>query len=143
MVIKLNPKVFISYSWSSERFKDTVRSWADQLLADGIDVVLDQYDLRPGHDMFAFMERMVLDSSVTHVMIICDKEYSNKANSRNSGVGVESQIISSGLYEKVKQSKFIPIFFEFDKGGDPCIPAYLKSELIFHQLKRSMETGTN
>lgn len=126
MVTKLNPKVFISYSWSSERFKNTVRSWADQLLAHGIDVVLDQYDLRPGDDMYAFMERMVLDSSVTNVLIICDKEYSNKANSRDSGVGTESQIISSELYKKVKQSKFIPIFFEFDESDSPYRPVYLK-----------------
>ena len=128
-MIKSKPKVFISYSWSSEQFKETVRIWADRLLKNGIGVVLDQYDLKPGDDMYAFMEQMVLDSSVTHVMIVCDKKYSSKANARNSGVGTESQIISSELYKKVKQNKFIPIFVEFDESGEPCIPVYLNSRL--------------
>ena len=37
------PKVFISYAWSSEEYKQKVLSFADQLIHDGVDVLLDRY----------------------------------------------------------------------------------------------------
>ncbi len=66
----MTPKAFISYSWTSERHQEAVRSWADRLLADGVNVVLDQYDLKEGDDKYAFMEKMVTDASVSGVMMI-------------------------------------------------------------------------
>jgi hypothetical protein len=125
----MNPKVFISYSWSSPIHQQLVQCWAEQLIADGIDVVLDIYDLKEGHDKFAFMERMVTDDAVTHVMIVCDKTYSEKADARKAGVGTESQIISKEVYERVDQTKFIPIVCEFDELGNPLLPTYLKSRI--------------
>jgi len=103
----MSPKVFISYSWSSPVHQSLVLSWAERLIADGIDVVLDKYDLKEGHDKYAFMERMVTDASVTHVLVLCDQIYSEKADARKAGVGTESQIISKEVYEKVDQSKFV------------------------------------
>lgn len=125
----MQPKVFISYSWSSPGHQSRVEQWAEQLVADGIDVVLDIYDLKEGHDKFAFMERMVTDKSVTHVLVICDKAYSVKADARKAGVGTESQIISKEVYEKVEQSKFIPIVCEFSDDGKPFLPTFLKSRI--------------
>lgn len=123
------PKVFISYSWSSSLHQQLVQNWGEQLVADGIDVVLDIYDLKEGHDKYAFMERMVTDESVTHVLIICDQKYSEKGDARKAGVGTESQIISKKVYEKVEQSKFIPIVCEFDEKGNPFLPTYLQSRI--------------
>lgn len=125
----VHPKVFISYSWSSPGHQAVVKQWAEQLAADGVDVVLDIYDLKEGHDKFAFMERMVGDDSVTHVLVICDKAYSQKADARKAGVGTESQIISKEVYEKVEQSKFIPIVCEFDDQGEPFLPTFLKTRI--------------
>lgn len=125
----MSPKLFISYSWSSPQHQSLVQHWAEQLVADGIDVVLDIYDLKEGHDKYAFMERMVTDSSVTHVLVICDQKYSEKADARKAGVGTESQIISQEVYEKVEQSKFIPIICEFDESGSPFLPTFLKSRI--------------
>lgn len=125
----MQPKVFISYSWSSSAHQQLVQSWAEQLFEDGVDVVLDIYDLKEGHDKFAFMERMVTDETVTHVLIVCDKTYSEKADARKAGVGTESQIISKEVYDKVEQSKFIPIVCEFDEDGNPYLPTYLKSRI--------------
>jgi hypothetical protein len=99
------------------------------LVADGIDVILDVYDLKEGHDKYAFMERMVTDESVTHVLVICDRKYSEKADARKAGVGTESQIISKEVYEKVDQSKFIPIACEFEESGNPFLPTFLKSRI--------------
>lgn len=125
----MQPKVFISYSWTSQRHQELVRQWAEQLVADGIDVILDIYDLKEGHDKYAFMERMVTDPSITHVLVISDKLYAEKADLRKAGVGTESQIISKEVYEKVDQSKFIPIVCEFSDDGEPYLPTFLKSRI--------------
>ena len=103
------PKVFISYSWTTPKFRDQVRQWADRLAADGVDIILDQYDLKEGDDKYAYMEKMVTDPSVSHVLMFIDKRYAEKADARSAGVGTESQIISKEIYQKVVQSKFVPI----------------------------------
>jgi len=123
------PKMFISYSWTSPGHQERVRQWAERLVQDGIDVVLDIYDLKEGHDKYSFMERMVTDPSVTHVLVVCDKAYSGKADARKAGVGTESQIISREVYEKVEQSKFIPVVCEFSDDREPFLPTFLKSRI--------------
>lgn len=125
----MKPKVFISYSWSSKGHQSRIIQWAEQLIADGVDVVLDKYDLKEGQDKFAFMERMVTDLSVTHVLVFCDKVYAEKADARKAGVGTESQIISKEVYEKVDQSKFIPIICELSDTGEPFLPTFFKSRI--------------
>lgn len=123
------PKVFISYSWSGHQHQSMVKDWADRLLADGIDVKIDIYDLREGDDKYAFMESMVTDATVSHVLIICDSKYKEKADSRNKGVGTETQIISGEIYRKVQQSKFIPIFCELDESNEPILPAFASARI--------------
>ncbi|MEK0450670.1 MAG: hypothetical protein RL088_2938 [Verrucomicrobiota bacterium] len=123
------PKVFISYSWSSHGHQALVKEWAERLIADGIDTILDIFDLKEGDDKYAFMERMVTDPAVTHVLVICDSTYSQKADARKSGVGTESQILSKEVYDKVQQSKVIPIASERDEHGEPHLPTFLKSRI--------------
>lgn len=106
-----------------------VRNWADRLIADGVDVLLDQYDLKEGQDKNSFMERMVSDPSVTHVLMICDRGYAEKADARKAGVGTESQIISQEVYNRVEQSKFIPIVCEFSPDDVPYVPTFAKSRI--------------
>jgi hypothetical protein len=125
----VRPKVFISYSWSSLGHQETVRSWADRLLSDGVEVVIDIYDLQEGHDKFHFMEGMVTDPEVTHVLVVSDQTYAEKADQKKAGVGTESQIISNEVYGKVTQSKFIPIVAGFDEKGEPHLPVFLKSRI--------------
>jgi len=55
------PKVFISYSWTSEPHKEWVRGLAERLSSDGVEVILDRWDLKPGHDINVFMEQMVTE----------------------------------------------------------------------------------
>ena len=54
-----NPKLFISYSWTSPDHEQWVLNLATELRESGIDVILDKWDLKEGHDANAFMERMV------------------------------------------------------------------------------------
>lgn len=121
------PQVFISYSWTNQQHQERVREWADRLLSDGIDVILDIYDLKEGQDKNAFMEKMIADPNVTHVLIFSDKGYAEKADARKQGVGTESQIISQKVYEQVEQTKFIPIVCEFKDDGIPYLPTFLQS----------------
>lgn len=125
----MKPRVFISYSWSSPGHQARIRQWGEQMVHDGVDVVLDVWDLKEGDDKYAFMEKMVTDESVTHVLVFSDSEYAAKADARKAGVGTESQIISREVYSKVQQSKFIPVVCEFDEVGEPFLPTFLKSRI--------------
>lgn len=123
------PKAFISYSWSTPGHCDRIRSYAERLVNDGVEVVLDQWDLLEGQDKNAFMEKMVSDKSVSHVLIFSDQEYAQKADNRKAGVGTESQIISQEVYDKVDQKKFIPIVCERQENDEPYLPVFLKSRI--------------
>ena len=123
------PKVFISYSWSSPKHEQWVRNLAERLFGHGIQVVLDKWDLKEGQDKHIFMEQMVSDASIAKVLVICDAVYQSKANIRKGGVGTESQLISKEVYENTVQEKFIPIVVEYDKDGKPCLPLFMSSRI--------------
>ena len=122
----VTPKVFISYSWTVQ---DKTIELANRLLANGIDIILDVYDLKDGQDKYAFMEQSVNDPTVNHVLIICDKTYAEKANARAGGVGDETVIITPEIYGNAEQTKFIPVIFEKDENGNAYRPTYIKSRI--------------
>ena len=70
-----NPKLFISYSWSSHSHEQLVLQIATELVESGVDVILDKWDLKEGHDAYAFMEKMVTDPDIKKVAIISDRVY--------------------------------------------------------------------
>ena len=121
-----NKRVFISYSWAVQ---ERVIELAERLIANGVDVVLDVYDLKEGQDKYAFMEQSVNNDTIDRVLIICDKTYAEKANNRQGGVGDETVIISQEVYGQVKQEKFIPIIFEVDENNKAYCPNYIKSRI--------------
>lgn len=125
----MNPKVFISYSWHPEENKIRVQQLARRLMSDGVDVILDVWSLKDGQDKYVFMEKMVTDSDINKVLIICNKDYAEKADCRKGGVGTESTIMSDEIYSKAEQTKFLPVVFE--KGNDGMIykPHFLKSRI--------------
>jgi len=131
--IKLDhiPRVFISYAWSSEDHIAKVTKLAERLMYDGIDTILDKWDLKEGQDKYKFMEQCINDSSIDRVLIICDEKYSIKANNREGGVGDETIIISPEIYGKVNQEKFLPVIFQKDSTGVALCPTYLKSRIYF------------
>lgn len=126
-----SPKVFISYSWHPKENKDKVEQLAKRLTDDGIFVQIDIWDLHAGQDKNAYMERMISDKSVDKVLLICNKEYTNKANNRQGGVGIESTIISEEVYSNADQTKFIPIIFEKDENGFEYKPIFIKSRIHY------------
>ncbi len=123
------PKIFISYSHTSREHIDKVIEIAEDLRADGIEVIIDKWHLKEGDDIHAFMERMVSDPTISRVFIICDRGYAEKADRRSGGVGTEAQIISPELYSRMEQSRFIPIVTTVDESGRPHLPVFLRNRL--------------
>ena len=121
--------VFISYAWSTEEYEKKVFELAERLMSDGISVIWDKWDLKEGQDKYAFMEKCVVDTGIKRVLLICDKVYATKANERKGGVGDETTIISSEVYGKAAQEKFIPVIFEKDDKGEAYCPAYIKTRI--------------
>lgn len=124
-----SPKVFMSYSWSSEEYEQWVLQLAEALVRDGVDLVLDKWHLEAGQDKYAFMETMVTDEAIHKVIILCDRRYAERADKRGGGVGTESQIISPRIYEGVDQKKFIPVVTERDENGKSLLPVFLRNRL--------------
>lgn len=125
----MNPKLFLSYSWSSEEHEAWVLELATQLRESGVDVIVDKWDLKEGHDAHAFMERMVTDPDIRKVALICDRVYAEKADGRLGGVGTETQILTPEIYAKADQSKFVAVIAEQDENGNPYRPAYYRSRV--------------
>lgn len=123
------PKLFISYSWSNVEHEQWIIDLATELRESGIDVILDKWDLKEGHDAVSFMEKMVTDPEIKKVAIICDEEYAAKADGRAGGVGTETQIISREVYENQAQDKFVAVVCEKDELGKAYLPTYYKSRI--------------
>lgn len=124
-----NLKLFVSYSWSSPEHEQWVLRLATELRDSEVDVVLDKWDLKVGHDAYAFMEKMVTDPTISKVIIVCDRKYVEKADGRSGGVGTETQIISKEVYDKTDQNKFVAIVSERDEKGKPYLPTYYRSRI--------------
>lgn len=114
---------------------------ATQLVDNGVDVILDKWNLREGNDAYSFMESMVTDPRVDKVIIVSDQRYAEKADSRKGGVGTESQIISPEIYKQADQSKFTAIVSEVDENGEPYLPKFLGAR-VFIDMTPS-RYGTN
>ena len=123
------PKLFISYSWSEPEHEQWVIDLATEVRESGVDVILDKWDLKEGHDAVAFMEQMVTNPEIKKVAIICDASYAVKADGRSGGVGTETQIISKEVYENQAQEKFVAVVCKKDVDGKPFLPTYYKSRI--------------
>ena len=123
------PKVFVSYSWTG---KGRAKALADYLKTEcRVDVVIDVYHLKPGQNKFAFMQRIVDDASIDHVLVLCDRAYRDKANNFEGGVGDEATIISPKIYKDANQTKFIPVVMEKDEQGNPYLPTFVDGRIYF------------
>lgn len=124
--------VFISYAWDTEEHNRWVLKLADFLIEEGgLEVIIDQYDLRPGGDLNYFMESGL--EKADNVIMILTPKYKTKADRREGGTGFENSIISGNLYEIQNESnnKFIPILRSGTK--KESAPTYLKTK-VYHTM---------
>lgn len=124
------PKVFISYSWKPVSNREKVIQLAERLSSNYVHVIIDVWDLKVGQDKNQFMEQMVNSPDVKRVLLICNKDYTDKANNRVGGVGIESLIISNEIYSQAAQTKFIPVIFEYDEQNKPYVPTFVNSRIF-------------
>src|SRR6266404_5552879 len=115
-------RCFISYSWDSNEHRDWVRQLGCDLVDNGVDVLLDQWDVVPGDDLAAYMETSIRESDC--VLLICTLAFARKANEGHGGVGYEKTIVTGELFQSTSAGKFVPIL----RAGEPSeLPSYLRS----------------
>ncbi len=117
-------RIFFSYSHDSDAHKLWVRNRAHDLSRRGLEVILDQNDLKPGGDIHHFVELAV--TSADFVLMVCTPQYAARANSRQRGVGMETALITSEIYRGATD-KFIALLRQ--GGVDESIPSYLMHKL--------------
>jgi hypothetical protein len=119
------PKVFISYSHDSPDHKRWVAELATKLMNNGIDVILDQWELGLGDDVPKFMEKSVTEAD--RVLMICTEKYVHKANEGSGGVGYEAMIVTGELVQNWGTSKFIPVIRQ--GSAKPLVPTSVSTRL--------------
>lgn len=87
-----HPNIFISYAHTNEEHKKRVEEIGTELTHLGFDVILDLWSFKKGEDLNKKMEQYADTSD--NILIIGDKNYVEKANNRESGVGKESVILT-------------------------------------------------
>ncbi|HLO28296.1 MAG TPA: COR domain-containing protein [Anaerolineales bacterium] len=100
-------KVYISYAWDNDSHRKWVRDLAVRLRSDGIEAILDQWNVSPGDNLPDFMEQAIRDSDF--VIYVCTPSYKKKSDQRSGGVGYEGSIISAEFFVSNSMRKFIPI----------------------------------
>jgi hypothetical protein len=103
----LIPRLFVSYSHDSDQHKDWVLALATRLVANGVDIVLDQWDLTLGSDLPRFMEQGL--TGAQRVLAICTESYVIKANAGRGGVGYEKMILTAQLMQDITSDRIIPL----------------------------------
>lgn len=104
----MSKRAFISYSHDSEAHKDWVLNLASTLRQNGVDVVLDQWDVNFGDDLPGFMEKEITESD--RIIVVCTDQYIRKANEGIGGVGYEKTIVTAEMLgTKENRRKIIPI----------------------------------
>lgn len=115
--------VFISYSWDSKEHKKWVLDLANKLVKEGVNVILDRYELRPGKSLPHFVETSIKNAD--RILIVFTRNYKLKAEKRAGGVGYEYSIMNSELYKnQINNDRIIPILRE-GKSTD-SIPEFMQ-----------------
>ncbi len=126
--------IFISYSWDNEDHKEWVLNLANNLVKNGIDVILDQYDLSAGQEMTYFMEKAMTSDKIVMIMT---PNYKLKADKRSGGVGFEYSLITKDYYDKEPNKlRIIPLLRKGNQ--EKSCPTYIQTK-IFHDMRDDLK----
>ena len=129
----ITPKVFISYSHDTPEHKMWVMKLAQKLMDNGIEVMLDMWELGPGDDIARFMERGLMEAD--RILMVCTEKYVQKAEAGQGGVGYEKMIVTAGYMKQVDSKRVIPIIRQ---NGTDHVPAFLGTRLYMDFLPTSV-----
>lgn len=104
--------VYLSYSWDNAVHMDWVSRLAFRLEANGLKVLVDQWNTKLGNSLTHFMETAV--SSSDFVLLICTPNYKKRADARKGGVGYEQDLMTAERLVAGNHNKFIPVLREGD-----------------------------
>lgn len=121
----MSSQVFISYSHDDDAHKNWVLQLATRLRSNGVDVILDRWNLTLGKDVASFMENGLSISK--RVLCVCSEIYVDKANNKSSGVGYEKQIMTAELMDNLNTDWIIPIIK--NNNSSKKLPIFLKGRL--------------
>ena len=104
-------RVFISYAWEDEDYRQWVAQLASQLREDGIDARLDRWHLQRGQTIPDFMSSEVRKAD--KVLVLCSPKYRERVHAMeeggpSTGLGWESMLLSSAMFVQDARSKAIP-----------------------------------
>lgn len=119
------PKVFVSYSHDSQEHKDWVLKLSTRLVANGVDIILDQWDLPLGGDLPRFMALGL--TGADRVLAICTASYVAKADAGEGGTGYETMILTAQVMRNITADRIIPVIR--DNEGPGFTPVFLGSRL--------------
>ena len=94
-------RVFISYAWEDDKYRDWVAELAAQLRDDGIDARLDRWHMQPGQTIPEFMNSEV--RLAEKVLVLCSPKYQEKVHAMeeggpSTGSGWESMVLSNAMF---------------------------------------------
>lgn len=121
METETTPQVFFSYSHDHDAHRNWVLRLATRLRSNGIDVILDRWNLKLGYDLPFFMEQGLSKSN--RIICICSESYNNKANEGEGGVGYEKHILTAKLIKDVNTAWIIPLIRNNNSGEK--LPTFL------------------
>ena len=116
------PSVFVSYSHDNESHMAWVLQLATRLRHNGVNTILDQWNLDLGRDVAAFIEKGLSESS--RVMCICSENYVRKANNKEGGVGYEKRIMTAEIMANLNSDWVIPVIR--NNQGAKLVPTFLE-----------------
>lgn len=128
-----NKTVFISYSHDSAEHEDCVLAWADRLIDEGVDCVLDKYNPHPPEGWPLWMDRQIRDA--TFVLMVCTETYYQRVmREEKPGIGLgvqwESTLIYTYLYDNAaSDDRFIPVLLDGAHQFD--IPAPVRGRTFY------------
>src|ERR1044072_9437755 len=121
-------RVFVSYSHDSPEHIDRVLRLSDRLRRDGIDSIIDQYEMSPREGWPRWTMSQIEEARF--VLVVCTQIYhrrvrGNEEIGRGLGAKWEGAIISQELYDsEANNNKFIPVLFSSEDSAH--VPVYLR-----------------
>lgn len=133
-------RIFISYSWDSEDHKQWVQQLADDLteLLPDLDVEYDQRGMDHRVDRNQYMEAGIFGSDA--VLAIVTKNYTEKANARQGGVGRETAMAAERHWMDIA-SKSKTRILAIKREADTEVPRYLTASLYFDFTRTNFYTA--
>lgn len=127
-------EVFISYSHDTVEHVEAVLKLSDRLRSEGIDCVLDQYEVSPPEGWPRWMDKKIRDAK--YVFLICTEPYYKRVmgeEKESTGLGVrwEGNLIYQHFYNSgTLNTRFLPLVF--DPKNTKFIPTPLQGATYYN-----------